>query len=44
LLAEGAARRARARVGAARVEAAIQDIAGRRLDPYTAVEEILGKA
>ncbi|HJW44640.1 MAG TPA: methylmalonyl Co-A mutase-associated GTPase MeaB [Geothrix sp.] len=44
LLAEGAARRARARAGAARVEAAIQDIAGRALDPYTAVEEILGKA
>lgn len=44
LLAEGAARRARARVGSARVEAAIQDIAERVLDPYTAVEEILGKA
>lgn len=44
LLAEGAAARARARAGAARVEAAIQDIAGRVRDPYTAVEEILGKA
>jgi len=43
LLAEGASRRARARAGAERVEAAIQAIADRHRDPYTAVEDILGQ-
>ena len=41
LLAEAAARRARDRAGAERVAAALEGIAGRTLDPYTAVEEIL---
>lgn len=44
LLAEAALRRARNRAGTARVEAAIQAIASRNLDPYTAVAEILGEA
>lgn len=44
LLAEAAVRRAKAQAGPARVEAALQAIAGRTLDPYTAVEEILGEA
>ncbi|WP_243302569.1 methylmalonyl Co-A mutase-associated GTPase MeaB [Geothrix oryzisoli] len=43
LLAEAALRRARAQAGPARVEAAIQAIADRSLDPYTAVAEILGE-
>lgn len=41
LLAEAAARRARERAGTGRVAAALEGIAGRTLDPYTAVEEIL---
>jgi LAO/AO transport system kinase len=41
LLAEEAARRARARAGAGRVEDLIAAIAERRLDPYAAVAEIL---
>ena len=44
LLAEAALRRARDRAGATRVEAAIQAIASRSQDPYTAVAEILGGA
>jgi LAO/AO transport system kinase len=43
LLAEAAVRRAKARAGSERVEAVIQDIADRTLDPYTAVEEIVGE-
>ncbi len=43
LLAEAALRRARAQAGPARVEAAIQAIADRTLDPYTAVAGILGE-
>jgi LAO/AO transport system kinase len=42
LLAEEAARRARARAGAGKVENLIQSIADRILDPYAAVEEVLG--
>jgi LAO/AO transport system kinase len=41
LLAEAAARRAKARAGAVRVEQAIAGIADRVLDPYSAVEGIL---
>ncbi|HJW73011.1 MAG TPA: methylmalonyl Co-A mutase-associated GTPase MeaB [Geothrix sp.] len=41
LLAESALRRALARAGQARVEAAIQGIADRRLDPYSAVASLL---
>jgi LAO/AO transport system kinase len=41
LLAEAAARQAQERVGAARIEADIQQIANRTLDPYSAVEAIL---
>ncbi len=41
LLAEAATRRAKANAGPARVEAAIQGIADRVLDPYSAVEGIL---
>jgi len=41
LLAEAALRRAKALAGPQRVEAAIQGIAERHLDPYTAVEAIL---
>lgn len=41
LLAEEAVRRAKARAGEARVEALIADIAGRKLDPYAAVEALL---
>ena len=44
LLAEAAVRRAKAQAGPARLEAALQGIANRTLDPYTAVDEILGKA
>ena len=43
LLAEAASRQAKERAGLARVEAAIQAIADREKDPYTAVEEILDK-
>jgi LAO/AO transport system kinase len=43
LLAEAAVRRAKARAGPARVAAAIQGIADRRLDPYSAVIDILGE-
>jgi LAO/AO transport system kinase len=43
LLAEAAVRRAKAQVGQARVASAIQGIADRTLDPYTAVLEILGE-
>lgn len=41
LLAEEASRRARARAGADRVEALIQAIADRQLDPYAAVAHVL---
>jgi LAO/AO transport system kinase len=41
LLAEAAVRRAKAQAGPARVEAAIQGIADRVLDPYSAVGDIL---
>jgi LAO/AO transport system kinase len=41
LLAEEAARRARARAGEETVERLIQDIADRRLDPYAAVAQVL---
>lgn len=44
LLAEAAVQRARARAGEPRIEAAIQGIAARNLDPYSAVETILGEA
>ncbi|BDU70768.1 LAO/AO transport system kinase [Geothrix oryzae] len=44
LLAEEVLRRAKAQAGPARVEAAIQAIADRALDPYSAVAEILGEA
>jgi LAO/AO transport system kinase len=44
LLAEAALRRAKAQAGPQRVEAAIQGIAERHLDPYSAVEAILGEA
>ena len=43
LLAEAAVRQARAHAGPERVEAAIQGIADRTLDPYSAVGEILGE-
>jgi len=42
LLAEEAANRARARAGEAEVERLIQAIADRHLDPYAAVEDVLG--
>ncbi|HTL97316.1 MAG TPA: methylmalonyl Co-A mutase-associated GTPase MeaB [Holophagaceae bacterium] len=41
LLAEEAARRARARAGEAKVEALIAAIADRKVDPYAAVDELL---
>ncbi len=41
LLAEEAARRARARAGAEKVEKLIEAIAGRALDPYAAVDQVL---
>ncbi len=41
LLAEEAARRARARAGAEKVEQLIEAIAGRALDPYAAVDQVL---
>lgn len=44
LLAEEAVRRAKARGGAEGVSTAIQAIADRTLDPYTAVAEFLGEA
>jgi LAO/AO transport system kinase len=44
LLAEAAVRQAKARAGQGRVEASIQGIADRLLDPYSAVEGILGEA
>jgi LAO/AO transport system kinase len=44
LLAEEVLRRAKAQAGPARVEAAIQAIVDRALDPYSAVAEILGEA
>lgn len=44
LLAEETVRRARARGGADRLGAAIQAIADRTLDPYSAVAEFLGEA
>jgi LAO/AO transport system kinase len=43
LLAEAAVRRAKAHAGRERVEAAIQGIADRTLDPYSAVGDILGE-
>jgi len=43
LLAEAALRRAKAQAGPMRLEAAIQGIADRTLDPYTAVIDILGE-
>lgn len=43
ILAEATVRRAKDRAGAARVEAAVQGIAARTMDPYTAVEGILGE-
>jgi len=43
LLAEAALRRAKAQAGPARLEAAIQGIADRTLDPYTAVIDILSE-
>ncbi len=44
LLAEAAVRRAKAQAGLDRVEAVIQCIADRTLDPYTAVRDILDEA
>ena len=44
LLAEAAVRRAKDLAGPARVEAALQGIADRTLDPYSAVAGILGEA
>ncbi len=44
LLAEASVRRAKALAGPARLEAALQGIADRTLDPYTAVDEILSQA
>ena len=41
LLAEEAARRAKARAGTTKVEALVADIADRKLDPYAAVDELL---
>ncbi len=43
LLAEAALRRAKAQAGPARIEAAIQGIADRTLDPYTAVVDLFGE-
>ncbi|GLH73339.1 GTPase [Geothrix limicola] len=43
LLAEAALRRAKQQAGPDRVEALVQGIADRALDPYTAVSEILGE-
>jgi hypothetical protein len=43
LLAEAAVRQAKAHAGPGRIEAAIQGIADRNLDPYSAVGEILGE-
>ena len=42
LLAEEAARRAKAKAGEAKLEALVASIADRRLDPYAAVDEVLG--
>lgn len=42
LLAEEAARRARARTGAPKIEALVQAISERAMDPYAAVAEVLG--
>jgi LAO/AO transport system kinase len=44
LLAEAALRRAKAQAGPERLEAALQGIADRTLDPYSAVAAILGEA
>jgi len=44
LLAEAATRRAKEGAGSVRVEAAIQGIVDRTLDPYSAVEAILGQS
>ncbi|MBK9797500.1 MAG: methylmalonyl Co-A mutase-associated GTPase MeaB [Holophagaceae bacterium] len=44
LLAEESLRRAKAQAGPDRLEAAIQGIADRTLDPYTAVVDLLGEA
>ena len=44
LLAEAALRQAKARAGSDKVEDAIQRIADRTLDPYTAVADLLGEA
>jgi len=44
LLAEAALRQAKARAGNDKVEDAIQRIANRTLDPYTAVADLLGEA
>ena len=44
LLAESSLRRALAQAGSARVEAIIQGIADRRLDPYSAVADLLGES
>lgn len=41
LLAEEAARRAKAKAGDAKLEALVADIAARKLDPYAAVDELL---
>jgi LAO/AO transport system kinase len=43
LLAEAAVRRVKAQAGPARLEAALQGIADRSLDPYSAVASILGE-
>jgi LAO/AO transport system kinase len=43
LLAEAATRQAKTQAGPERVQRAIQGIADRTLDPYTAVQDILGK-
>jgi LAO/AO transport system kinase len=43
LLAEAALRRAKEQAGPARLEAVVQGIANRTLDPYTAVGSILGE-
>jgi len=44
LLAEAAVRRVKAQAGPGRVEALIQGIADRALDPYSAVGELLGES
>ena len=44
LLAEAAVRQAKAQAGPAKLEALVQGIADRTLDPYSAVEAILGEA